>query len=215
MYLPRVEFRHDGVPHFHFPEKPLPISVEGRDVLVYIPEEQTRPLVKRLSSQVDLHKAKHVVVPQKGGEWVFQRLAELQGIAFDDPRVRRVKTVRAPGGKSIEIINPEVLEGVEPSDDNVVVEDLLDDGLTAETVFNRTGGHVYAMYAKVTNGINSILPAYATVAATIDKSKWVGANGSNFGPVASELYGYSEDFPRAYWDLVVMPESLSTDNSIY
>jgi hypothetical protein len=215
LHSPRIELRHDGVPHFHFPEQPQPMIIDGRKVFIYIPEEQTRQLVSKLCTQVDLHAARNIIVPQKGGEWVFQRLAEAQGIAVDDPRVRRVKTVRSPGGHSVQIVNPEVIEDVRPSEDNIVIEDLLDDGLTAETIFNLTGGRVFALYAKVTTGAQSVLPVYATVAATIDKDKWVGANGSDYGTVAKELYGYPDDFPRQDWNLTVMPESLATDNSIY
>ena len=213
LHLPRVERRIDGLPYFHYPEAPITVDYNGRKVKMYIPAEQVRGLVNSISEEVNLASAENVVVIQQGGEWFFRQLAALQNFSPEDQRIVRIETKRKPGGKEVDVPNPNLVVGLKERR-VAIIEDLVDDGLTAQIMHELTGGTVYALYAKV-GFVNQELPSYVSVAATIDKGKWVGGNGSDFGKVAAEKYGYPDNFPRQSPYLAVMPESLTTDNSIF
>jgi hypothetical protein len=205
---PEIETRPDGLTHFHFPKEPRQLHYEGRQGYLYIPEPLTRQLLDQLSLRVPLHDADNIIVFQKGAEWTFHQLALRHRISPDDSRIRRVITRRANGGDSVEILNPEVLEGISPHDVTIGIEDMVDrDGTGGAVLEYVPSMHLYAPIAK--RDIHVDIPDYVTVVATIDPDKWIGGIGSDYGPSAEALYGYESDYPRASADILVMPESLN------
>ena len=184
------------VDYYKFPDNPTTTTIEGYNVLEYIPQEIVMENIKQIAELIDPNEFDAVVVNETGGIYLYKLLSEFNPeITLRDTFPVNYK--RAPGGYNSDVIKPipESIRGTK----TLLIEDIYDTGGTIEAIKKHspdTVSVVAVQKAGILNQIalNNIFPAVIT------DDVWLGGVGMDFG-----TENYPIDFPRDLRSIVVMP----------
>jgi len=184
-------------PFVSFPQNPRLIELDGFSVLDYISPEYMNLRIRDLSSRIKLDDFDRVVVNAKGGWFLYYELARLQL-----PRQRPIEVVyrRPPQAYGAIVDNP--IPSALREKRLLIVEDILDSGGVLETMMRDAPNSTCLVAVKKRNIPNQIQTANTYSCVETD-NLWLGGCGMDFGNES-----YSENFPRSYPGIVVMPELL-------
>ena len=164
-------------PHYvPFPAEPKIIRVDGFTVHEYVTPKEMDKIIKNLSNQFDFRKYDTVLVNKNGGNFLFDRLADLKkfkGVAHEIEYHRPEKGF----GAIIEMPVPDEAHKSKA----VVIDDIYDSGGVFEAILKNLSPESLCISLVRKRGINGQIAIPNILVGLEIDNVWVGGVGMNLG----------------------------------
>ncbi len=164
------------VPYIPFPENPKIIEVAGHQVYEYLSPKIVKNIIEDLSATVRFGDFDEVLVNMKGGMFLFEEMAFIQGW---EKSPKLIEYHRKEGGYAADIVIPVPPELKGKS--ILVVEDIYDSGGVLRQIMEDAGSncHVVTLVTKM-DVPNQIQVPRVTIGVIVDYI-WLGGGGMDMG----------------------------------